>query len=410
MKILITGANGFVGRNLTASLENIRDGKDRARVLNGVRDPRELTIVSCGADSGRKTLEDACRDCSFVFHLAGVNRPKETGEFMEGNCRTTERLLHTLEAYHNSCPVMLASSIQASLAGPYQGSEYGKSKRAAEQLLYSHAERTGAEAYIYRFPNVFGKWCRPNYNSAVATFCHNIARDLPVRIDSRDTELELLYIDDLVDAMLEALNGRVCRCEYDGLVRRPREDGRFCFVPGTYRKTLGEIVRLLEGFCRQPETIVMPEMEPGSFEKKLYATYLSYLPPDRMRAPLRMHTDSRGSFTEVMRTAKCGQFSVNISKPGITRGQHWHHTKWEFFVVVSGHGLIRQRKIGSDGQGKPYPAVEFEVSGECMEMVYMLPGHAHTIINLSDSEDLITLMWANEPFEAERADTYNEPV
>ncbi len=410
MKILITGANGFVGRNLTASLENIRDGKDRARRIMGVCNPQELVIVACDAGSRPGEMEDACRDCSFVFHLAGVNRPKETGEFMEGNCRTTERLLTALEAYHNSCPVMLASSIQASLAGPYEGSEYGKSKRAAEQLLFAHAERTGAKAYIYRFPNVFGKWSRPNYNSAVATFCHNMARDLPIRIDSRGRELELLYIDDLVDAMLEALNGRVCRCEYDALLRQPREDGRFCFVPVTYRRTLGGIVRLLEGFVRQPETIVMPEMGPDSFEKKLYATYLSFLPPDKMRVPLRMHTDSRGSFTEVMRTAKCGQFSVNISKPGITRGRHWHHTKWEFFVVVSGRGRIRQRKIGTDGQGKPYPAVEFEVSGEHMEMVYMLPGYAHTITNLSDSEDLITLMWANEPFEEKRADTYNEPV
>lgn len=410
MKILITGAKGFVGRNIMAALECIRDGKDRVHVLEHIDNPAQLEIIPYDMGSSEKELEDACRDCSFVFHLAGINRPKKISEFMEGNYGFTERLLDTLKKFHNPCPVMLASSIQASLTGKYKNSQYGSSKQASEKLVFSYGEAEGAKVFVYRFPNLFGKWCRPNYNSAVATFCHNIARGLPIQVNDRDTELELLYIDELVDEMIDALNGKEHHCEYDGISVKAQKHGKFCFVPLTYKKKLGEIVDLLKEFQKYPQTIVMPQMPCGSFEKRLYSSYLSYLPPDKMSFPLRMNLDERGSFTELIRTKNCGQFSVNIIKPGIAKGQHWHHTKWEFFIVVSGRGLIQERQIGSDSQGNPYPVIEFEVSGEKIEAVYVLPGYAHKIINLSESEDLITFMWANEPFEKERPDTFSELV
>ncbi len=407
MKILITGAKGFVGRNLAASLECIRSGKDR-RYMPAV--PSESEIVCFDKDCADDVLDHACRDCTFVFHLAGANRPKEISGYMKENCGFTDLLLHKLRKYKNTCPVMMASSIQASLIGRYQDSEYGRSKLAGENLLFSYARETGAKVLVYRFPNLFGKWCRPNYNSAVATFCSNMANDIPIRIDNRETELELLYIDDLISEMMDALNGNEHRCEYEGLTAEAGRGGRFCFVPKTYKRTLGEIVDLLELFKKQPQTIVMPDMPYDSFEKKLYAAYLSYLPPHKIRFPLKMNMDERGSFTELMRTSCSGQFSVNISRPGVVKGQHWHHTKWEFFIVVSGHGLIRERQVGVDEQGKPYPVIEFEVSGERIEAVHMLPGYVHSICNLSDTEDLVTFMWANEPFEHARADTFSESV
>ena len=410
MKILITGAKGFVGRNLAVSLECIQNGKDRSHMLCGLADPSGLEIVRSDKDSTDEVLDNACRDCMFVFHLAGVNRPKEISSYMKENFGFTDILIQKLRKHKNTCPVMIASSIQASLTGRYQDSEYGKSKLAGENLLFSYGQETGARVLVYRFPNLFGKWCRPDYNSVVATFCSNTANDLSLRIDNRDTQLELLYIDDLVTEMIGALNGNEHRCEYEGLVPKAAQGGRFCYVPKTYRKTLGEIADLLEIFKKQPQTIMMPEMPRDSFEKKLYATYLSYLPPCKIKFPLKMNLDERGSFTELLRTSCCGQFSVNISRPGAVKGQHWHHTKWEFFMVVSGHGLIRERQVGVDEQGKPYPVLEFEVSGERIEAVHMLPGYVHSIHNLSDTEDLVTLMWANEPFDRMRADTYSEPV
>ncbi len=398
MKVLITGAKGFVGRNLVASLENIRDGKDRTRDI-AVDEIYEYDI-----DTEPSLLDEYCRDCDFVFNLAGVNRPKNDEEFMEGNFGFASILLDTLKRYNNTCPIMLSSSIQATMMGRYAGSEYGKSKLAGEKLFLDYADETGAKVLIYRFPNLFGKWCRPNYNSAVATFCHNIANDLPVQVNDRSTELELLYIDDLVDEMIDALSGHEHHCEFDGMDAVGDENGRYCHVPTTHKATLGEIVDLLHSFRDQPSTLIIPEIPNNSLAKKLYSTYLSYLPKEKTIFPLKMNIDERGSFTELLKTDKCGQFSVNISKPGITKGQHWHHSKWEFFIVVSGHGLIQERKIGTD------EIIEFEVSGKKIEAVHMLPGYTHNIINLSDTEDLVTVMWANESFDPNHPDTFFEEV
>ena len=396
MKILITGANGFVGKNLTEALKNIRDGKDRTHPELSVD---ELYLYDI--DSEEALLEEACEKADFVFNLAGVNRPQNSEEFMQGNFGFASKLLDTLKKYNNKCPVMLSSSIQATLIGRYD-SDYGRSKRAGEDLFFSYAAETGAKVLVYRFPNLFGKWCRPNYNSAVATFCNNIANDLPITVNDPSVKLELLYIDDLVDEMIAALEGREHRCEFDGIDTVLCDKGRYCAVPTTHKVTLGEIVELLERFKAQPQSLVMPEIPNNSFAKKLYSTYLSYLPKEKVSFPLKMNVDARGSFTELLKTDKCGQFSVNISKPGITKGQHWHNTKWEFFIVVSGRGLIQMRKIGSD------EVMSFEVSGEKIEAVHMLPGYTHNIINLSDTDDLVTLMWANEQFDPTRPDTFFE--
>ena len=399
MDILITGAAGFVGKNLTAALECIRDGKDRTHP--GL-DIGRLFLYDI--DSPRELLEEGCRKADFVFNLAGVNRPKDQAEFMQGNFGFASTLLETLKKYNNTCPVMLSSSIQATLVGRYAGGEYGKSKKAGEELFFSYAAETGAKVLVYRFPNLFGKWCRPNYNSAVATFCHNYAHDLPITVSDPAVELELLYIDDLVEEMVAALEGREHRCEFDGVQTVLCQDGRYCASPVTHKVTLGKIVELLEAFKAQPATLMMPQIPHNSFEKKLYSTYLSYLPKEKAAFSLKMNVDDRGSFTELLRTQNCGQFSVNISKPGITKGQHWHHTKWEFFIVVSGRGLIQQRKVGSS------EVLNFPVSGEKIQAVHMLPGYTHNIINLSQTEDLVTVMWANECFDAAKPDTFFEKV
>lgn len=398
MKILITGARGFVGKNLVAALENIRDGKDRTHPELSVS---ELYLYDI--DSPPELLSEACRRCDFVFNLAGVNRPERPEEFMTGNFGFASTLLDTLKKYGNTCPVMVSSSIQATLIGRYD-SDYGRSKRAGEDLMFAYGEEVGAKVLVYRFPNLFGKWCRPNYNSAVATFCNNIASDLPITVNDPSVTLELLYIDDLVDEMLLALSGREHRCEFDGINTVICEGGKYCAAPVTHRVTLGEIVDLLHSFREQSSTLVMPEIPAGSFAKKLYSTYLSYLPKEKVSFPLKMNADARGSFTELLKTEKCGQFSVNVSLPGITKGQHWHNTKWEFFIVVSGHGLIQQRKVGSD------EVLNFEVSGDKIEAVHMLPGYTHNIINLSDTENLVTLMWANEQFDPNHPDTFFLPV
>lgn len=400
MKILVTGAHGFVGRNLVSQLRNIRDGKARNYALSG----EELEIFEYDVDTDPSLLDDYCRQADFVFNLAGVNRPKDTSEFMKGNFGFASTLLETLKKHGNRCPVMLASSIQATLVGRYAASDYGRSKLAGEELFFAYSRETGAKVLVYRFPNLFGKRCRPNYNSAVATFCYNTAHDLPLQVNDPSTRLELLYIDDLVEEMLAALEGKEHRCEFDGVETILQEDGRYCAAPVTHKVTLGEIVELLHAFSRQPDTLVMPEIPPHSFAKKLYSTYLSYLPKEKVAFPLKMNVDARGSFTELLRTENCGQVSVNISKPGITKGEHWHHSKWEFFMVVSGHALIRERKIGTD------EVLEFEVSGREIKAVHMLPGYTHNIINLSETEDLVTVMWANEAFDPSRPDTYYEPV
>ncbi len=399
MNILITGAAGFVGKNLTEALKCIRDGRDRTHPGLSMG---ELYLYDI--DSPASLLEEACRKADFVFNLAGVNRPKTQEEFMAGNFGFASTLLETLKKYHNTCPVMLSSSIQATLVGRYANGEYGKSKKAGEELFFDYAEETGAKVLVYRFPNLFGKWCRPNYNSAVATFCHNYAHDLPIQVNDASVELELLYIDDLVDEMIAALEGREHRCEFEGVDTVLCDNGRYCAAPITHKVTLGEIVALLDSFRQQPQTLVMPEIPANSFAKKLYSTYLSYFPKEKAAFDLKMNVDPRGSFTELLRTEKCGQFSVNISKPGITKGQHWHHTKWEFFIVVSGKGLIQQRKVGSD------EVLNFEVSGEKIQAVHMLPGYTHNIINLSDTENLVTVMWANEPFDPNHPDTFFEVV
>lgn len=399
MNILVTGAKGFVGRNLCENLKNIRDGKNRTRPALRVENVFEYDL-----DTDPALLDEYCAKADFVFNLAGVNRPKEQSEFMQGNFGFASTLLDTLKKHGNTCPVMLSSSIQATLIGRYGQSDYGKSKLAGEELFFAYEKETGAPVLVYRFPNLFGKWCRPNYNSAVATFCYNTAHDLPLTVNDPATELELLYIDDLVEEMLDALEGHPHRCDYDGLAPIFGQDGRYCAAPVTHKVTLGEIVALLDAFKAQPATLLMPEIPAGSFAKKLYSTYLSYLPKEKAAFALKQNTDARGSFTELLKTENCGQFSVNVSLPGITKGQHWHNTKWEFFIVVSGHGLIQQRRVDSD------EVLEFEVWGDKPTAVQMLPGYTHNIINLSDSENLVTLMWANELFDPSHPDTFGLPV
>ena len=399
MRILVTGAKGFVGQNLVASLRNIQDGKDKTHPSLQIEEIYEYDLKNTQHD-----LETYCKDADFVFHLAGVNRPQTQEEFMQGNFGFSSTLLQTLERYNNRCPVMLSSSIQASLIGRYANGEYGKSKKAGEDVFFEYAKENGVQVCVYRFPNLFGKWCRPNYNSAVATFCYNVAHDLPITVNDRAIELELLYIDDLVDEMLLLLEGNGHRCEYDGLIPNETATGKYYFVPTTNKATLGEIADLLYTFRGQSETLVVPEIPKGSFAKKLYSTYLSYLPKEKVAFDLKMNVDARGSFTELLKTEKCGQVSINISKPGITKGQHWHHTKWEFFIVVAGKGLIQQRKIGTN------EVLNFEVSGDKIQAVHMLPGYTHNIINLSDTENLVTVMWANEQFEPSHPDTFFEVV
>ena len=401
MKILVTGAKGFAGKNLCAQLKNIRDGKDRTRPGLNVGEIYEYDI-----DSRPDELDRYCCDCDFVFNLAGVNRPQNQEEFMQGNFGFASTLLDTLKKHGNRCPVMLSSSQQASLTGRFGNSEYGRSKKAGEELFLKYQEETGAKVLIYRFPNLFGKWCRPNYNSAVATFCNNIANDLPIQVNDPSVELELLYIDDLVDEMLDALEGKEHRCEFDDLDVVAKDDGRYCHCPVTHKVTLGGIVELLYKFAEQPKSLMIPEIPDGSFAKKLYSTYLSYLPKEKVAYPLKMNVDDRGSFTELVHLANCGQVSINISRPGITKGQHWHNTKWEFFIVVKGHGLIQQRNL-NDPEGM---VLEWEVSGDRIEAVHMLPGYTHNIINLSDTEDLVTVMYCNEVFNPNKPDTFFEGV
>ena len=399
MNILVTGARGFVGRNLCATLKTLADGRNKTRPGLHIGE-----IFQYDVDTDPALLERFCARADFVFNLAGVNRPKDNSEFMAGNFGFASTLLETLKNQGSMAPVMLASSIQATLIGRYGQSDYGRSKLAGEELFFAYQRQTGAQVLVYRFPNLFGKWCRPNYNSAVATFCHNIANDLPITVNDPATELELLYIDDLVEELLDALEGKPHRCDYDGLTPVFTPEGRYCCAPVTHRVTLGRIVELLEAFRAQPDTLRMPPIPDGSFAKKLYSTYLSYLPAEKAAFPLRMNADARGSFTELLKTDGCGQFSVNISRPGVTKGQHWHHSKWEFFIVVSGRGLIRQRRLDTD------EVLEFEVSGDRIQAVHMLPGYTHSIINLSDRENLVTLMWANEPFDPNHPDTFFEPV
>ena len=398
MKILVTGAKGFVGKNLVCALNNLKDGKDRTRPELKIDAVYEYDIENTAAE-----LDEYCVQADFVFNLAGVNRPKDFEEFKKGNFGFASLLLDTLKKHGNKCPVMLSSSIQATLIGRYDG-EYGRSKKAGEDLFFDYAKETGAKVLVYRFPNLFGKWCKPNYNSAVATFCYNTAHDMPITINDRAIELELLYIDDLIFEMCDALESKEHRAEFDGVKTVLSENGKYCAAPITHRVTLGEIADLLETFGAQSKTLVVPEMPENSFAKKLYSTYLSYLPKEKIAFPLKMSADARGSFTELLKTEKCGQISVNISKPGITKGEHWHNTKWEFFIVVSGRALIEERKIGTD------EVLKFEVSGEKIEAVHMLPGYTHNIINLSDTEDLVTVMWANEAFNPARPDTYYEKV
>lgn len=399
MNILVTGAKGFVGKNLVENLRCIKDGKNTTRPELKIDEIYEYDV-----ESDTEQLFYYCERADFVFNLAGVNRPKDNGEFMKGNFGFASELLETLKKCKNTCPVMLSSSVQATLAGRFQTSEYGKSKLAGEELFFDYSKETGAKVLVYRFPNLFGKWCRPNYNSAVATFCYNTANDLPLTINDRNTVLELLYIDDLVEGLFDALEGNAQYCEYEGVEAKGEKGGRYAYIPVTHKVTLGEIADTLEEFKTQPESLIMPEIPAGSFAKKLYSTYLSYLPKEKVSFPLKMNVDNRGSFTEILKTTNCGQFSVNISKPGITKGEHWHNTKWEFFIVVSGKALIQERKIGTD------EILEFYVNGEKIEAVHMLPGYTHNIINLSDTEDLITLMWANESFDKNRPDTFFEKV
>ena len=403
MRILVTGAKGFVGRNLCSQLNNIKDGKAKWYKLP---EPIEA-IYEYDIDSTPEQLDEWCKECNFVFNLAGVNRPKDPEEFMEGNFGFATTLLNTLKKYKNNCPVMISSSIQATLAGRFGTSEYGKSKKAGEELMFEYGKETGAKVLVYRFPNLFGKWCRPNYNSAIATFCHNIANDLPIQVNDRSVEMELLYIDDLVDEMIGALTGNEHRCEFDGVETVPTENGRYCYVPTTHKTTLGEIVDIINecaDAAANKDGFNMIELPQGSLKYKLMTTYLSYLPKEKAIYDLKMNVDARGSFTELMHTLHCGQVSINISKPGITKGEHWHHSKWETFIVVSGHGLIQLRKEGTD------EIWNYEVSGEKIQAVQMLPGYTHNIINLSDKEDLVTVMYCNEIFNPNRPDTYFDPV
>ncbi len=411
MNILVTGAAGFVGRNLVENLKNIRDGKDRTRPALHIQ-----KIYEYDRSNTLEELERFCADCDFVFNLAGVNRPKDPAEFKEGNFGFAGRLLETLRIHNNTCPVMLSSSLQATLAGRFGTSEYGLSKRDGEELFFRYAEETGASVYVYRFPNLVGKWVRPNYNSAVGTFCSNIANDLPITVNDPSVELEMLFIDDMLNEMYDAMEGKPHRAEYpksgeiingveyDGVTPQPTEEGRYCFAPVTHKATLGRIVELLRRFHDQPHNLIMPALPNGSFEKKLYSMYLSYLPKEKISFDLKMNCDDRGSFTELLKTTEYGQFSVNISKPGVTKGQHWHNTKWEFFIVVAGHGLIKERKIGTD------EVIEIEVSGDKIQAVHMLPGYTHNITNLSKTENLVTVMWANEIFDSNHPDTYFENV
>ena len=411
MNILVTGSAGFVGRNLVENLKNIRDGKNRTRPNLSIK-----SIYEYDCHNTQEELEQFCADCDFVFNLAGVNRPQDPKEFKEGNFGFASTLLNTLKKHGNKCPVMLSSSLQATLSGRFGTSAYGLSKRDGEELFFRYAEETGATVYVYRFPNLVGKWVRPNYNSAVGTFCHNIANNLPITVNDPSVELKMLFIDDLIDEMYDAMEGHPHRAEYpktgevvagipyDGLTPQPKADGRYCYVPVTHKATLGRIVELLHTFHDQPQNLIMPPIAPGSFEKKLYSMYLSYLPKEKVAFDLKMNCDDRGSFTELLKTADHGQFSVNISKPGVIKGQHWHNTKWEFFIVVAGHGLIQERKIGTN------EVIEFEVSGDRIQAVHMLPGYTHNIINLSETEDLVTVMWANEIFDPNHPDTFFEKV
>lgn len=406
MKVLITGAKGFVGRNLVENLRTIKDGRNRTRPNIEIDEIYEYDL-----DSTPEDLDAYCRDADFVFNLAGVNRPKDPEEFKKGNFGFASMLLDTLKKYNNKCPVMLSSSVQATLAGRFGTSEYGLSKKAGEELFFDYSKETGAKVLVYRFPNLVGKWCRPNYNSAVATFCNNIANDLPITVNDPSVELELLFIDDLVEEMYDALEGKEHHCEFDGVETVHKEDGRYCCALVTHKATLGYIVERLMRFHDQPKTLMMPAIPKDSFEKKLYSMYLSYLPKEKVAFDLDMKCDERGSFTELLKTADHGQFSVNISKPGITKGQHWHNSKWEFFIVVSGHGLIQERKIGTDSEtGRPHDPIEFEVSGDKIQAVHMLPGYTHNIINLSETEILVTLMWANELFDTDKPDVFYDPV
>ena len=418
MNILITGAKGFVGRNLVENLKTLRDGRNKTRPSLQIGEIFEYDL-----GSSPEELDIYCREADFVFNLAGVNRPKDPEEFKAGNFGFASTLLDMLKKHGNKCPVMLSSSVQATLAGRFGTSEYGLSKKAGEDLFFKYAKESGAKVLVYRFPNLAGKWCRPNYNSAVATFCNNIANDLPITVNDPSVELELLFIDDLIEEMYDALEGKEHHCEYpaageiidgreyDGLTPLWTDEGRYCGALNTHKATLGYIVECLERFHDQPTSLVMPTIPKGSFEKKLYSMYLSYLPEEKVAFDLKMNEDERGSFTELLRTADCGQFSVNISKPGITKGQHWHNSKWEFFIVVSGHGLIQERKIGINPETEqPYEPIEFEVSGDKVQAVHMLPGYTHNIINLSETENLVTLMWANETFDAKRPDTFYEEV
>lgn len=399
MNILVTGSQGFVGRNLVENLKCVRDGKNRTRPNIRIHEIYEYDI-----DSTAEQLEDYCSKADFVFNLAGVNRPKNPEDFQKGNYGFALQLLDTLEKTNNKCPVMLSSSIQATLSGRFGDSEYGRSKKNGEELFFEYGKKTGAKVLVYRFPNLAGKWIRPNYNSAIGTFCNNIANDLPITVNDPSVELELLFIDDLIEEMFDAIEGREHRCNFDGINAVLCDDGMYCIAPITHKATLGHIVNCLKSFREQPKTLIMPSIPEGSFEKKLYSMYLSYLPKEKIAFPLRMNVDERGSFTELLKTSNCGQFSVNISEPGITKGQHWHNSKWEFFIVVAGHGLIQERKIGTD------EIIEFEVSGDNIEAVHMLPGYTHNIINLSNTEKLITLMWANECFDSFAPDTFFETV
>ena len=407
MKVLVTGAKGFVGRNLCEALKNIADGKDRRQKYQGIL---PLTVYEYDRDNTQEELSFYCSAADFVFNLAGINRPKDPSEFMEGNMGFGETLLGLLEHHGNKCPVMLSSSVQASLEGRYAGSPYGESKLAGEELFFDYEERTGAKALVYRFPNLYGKWCRPRYNSAVATFCDAIANGRDFQVNDPSVELELLYIDDLVTAMLDALVGDVRRCRYAGAECVPAEDGRYCYAPGAQKASLGEIVGLLEGFHDARETLAVPNLKDGSFSKKLYSTFLSYYEPGHFAYDLKPNVDARGSFTEFLRTPERGQVSVNVSKPGITKGNHWHMSKWEKFLVVSGTASIKLRKVGEDAEGNTFPVDEYVVRGEDMRVVEMIPGYTHSIANLSDTDDLVTVMWANEPFDPKNPDTYYEEV